>query len=207
MKLMVSQKNKYMAQLPAVLFVVVMCSAMPVKAGLVLPELMKSMADIKGSEVDFTEERHNQLLQKPMKLSGKLIYKAPNTLIKQTIKPLEETFIISGPTLAVERMREGKMQRHEVILDDFPALAPIVLGLRSVLSGDLKTLEQHYLPELTGIYEDWTLVLKPRRRAFEEDDWLKDVVKSVTIKGSGTHVSRVEILEPGGDRSITRIKH
>lgn len=207
MKPMDSQKNKVTAQLLAFLFIMVTCSPVPVRAGLVLPELMKSMAGIKGSEAGFTEERHSQLLQKPMKLSGKLIYKAPNTLIKQTIKPLEETFIISGSTLAVERMREGKKQHHEVILEDFPALAPIVLGLRSVLSGDLKTLEQHYLPELNGSHEDWTLVLKPRRRAFEEDDWLKDVVKSVTIKGSGTRVSRVEILEPGGDRSITRIKH
>jgi len=207
MKPMDSQNNKYTAQLPALLLVMVMCNAMPARAGLLLPELMKSMAGIKTSEAGFTEERHSQLLQKPMKLSGKLVYKAPNTLIKQTTKPLEETFIISGTTLAVERVREGKKQRHEVILEDFPALAPIVLGLRSVLSGDLKTLKQHYSPELNGSYEDWTLVLKPRRRAFEEDDWLKDVVKSVTIKGSGTHVSRVEILEPGGDRSITRIKH
>ena len=207
MKPMDSQKNKYTAQLPVLLFLVVICNAMPARAGLALPELMKSMADIKASDASFIEERHSQLLQKPMKLSGKLVYKAPNTLIKQTIKPLEETFIISGSTLAVERVREGKKQRHEVILEDFPALAPIVLGLRSVLSGDLKTLEQHYNFELNGSHEDWTLVLKPRRRAFEEDDWLKDVVKSVTIKGSGTHVSRVEILEPGGDRSITRIKH
>ncbi|MBE9515751.1 MAG: outer membrane lipoprotein carrier protein LolA [Proteobacteria bacterium] len=201
-----NQKNKSYIYSGILLFATIWF-ALPATAGFALPQLMASMAAIKTTEASFTEERHNQFLKKPMKLSGRLIYKAPGTLIKQTIKPLEETFIIDGPTLAVERVREGKKQHHEVILDDFPALAPIVLGLRSVLSGDLKTLEQHYLPELSGSQKDWVLVLKPRRRAFEEDDWLKDVVKSVTIKGSGTRVSRVEILEPSGDRSITKLKH
>lgn len=172
-----------------------------------ISSLLESMAAVKNSEASFTEERHSQLLQKPMKLAGMLIYKAPNTLIKKTIRPLKETFIISNTTLSVERMREGKLQRHEVLLDDFPALAPVVLGLRSVLAGDEATLKRHYTIELKGDEKKWIMLLKPRSRAFAEDDWLKDVVKSVTIKGSGTRVSLVEILEPGGDRSITRIKH
>lgn len=181
--------------------------SMPAHAGFTLASLLELMATVKNSTAGFTEERHSQLLQEPMKLSGELIYKAPDTLIKHTRKPVVEKFIIQGNTLAVERRREGKLQRHEVLLDNFPALAPVVLGLRSVLSGDKATLEQYYTIELSGDEKQWVILLKPRRRAFDEDDWLKDVVKLVTIKGSGKNVSRMEILEPGGDRNITRIRH
>ncbi len=189
------------------IILVLLLFSMPVHAEFSLASLLESMAAVKNSTAGFTEERHSRLLNKPMKLSGELIYKAPDTLIKHTRKPLSETFTIKGNTLAVERMHEGKMQRHEVLLDNFPALAPVVLGLRSVLSGDKETLEQYYTVDFSGNEKRWTILLKPRRRGFEEDDWLKDVVKQVTIKGSGIDVNLMEILEPGGDRNITRIKH
>ncbi|MDH5632389.1 MAG: outer membrane lipoprotein carrier protein LolA [Gammaproteobacteria bacterium] len=199
--------KRHAAVMLAATLIVLAAPGKAVYAGLTVDQLMQKLAAVKSSEARFAETRHSQFLEKPMKLSGKLIYEAPDTLIKQTTRPLNETFTIKGQRLVVERMQEGKKLQHEVGLHDFPALAPVVLGLRSVLAGDLKTLEKYYDVTIQGSEQDWTLRLKPRRHGFEEDDWLKDVVKLVTMRGQGVLLSQVEIIEPSGDKSVTLITH
>lgn len=199
--------NRYAGVVLAAAMIALATPGKAVSAGMTVDQLMLKLSSVKSSEARFAETRHSQFLEKPMKLSGKLIYEAPDTLIKQTMRPLNETFTIKGQRLVVERIQDGKKLQHEVGLHDFPALAPVVLGLRSVLAGDLETLEKYYEVTLQGSESDWTLKLKPRRHGFEEDDWLKDVVKQVTMKGNGVLLSRVEIVEPSGDKSITLITH
>jgi outer membrane lipoprotein carrier protein LolA len=158
--------------------------------------LMGELAQVQTSRARYSEVKRVAVLQKPLQLSGTLLYERPARLEKRQTLPSREVISVDGDLLTVER--EGKTQR--ISLQNAPLVAALVESLRATLAGDGTELERLYSVRVEGTKQRWTLKLTPREVE------VAGVVKSVLIAGSGSRIARLEILEPGGDGSVMTIR-
>lgn len=159
--------------------------------------LMAELAQVQTSRARYSEVRHVAALSRPLALSGTLYYSRPARIEKHQILPFKEMVRVDHQQLTVER--EGKTRT--IALASSPLVAALVESLRATLAGDGAELERLYAVQVEGEKERWALKLKPR------DTEVAGVIDSINIAGSGSQVSRVEILEPGGDSSVMTIQH
>jgi hypothetical protein len=157
--------------------------------------LMAQLAQVQSSRARYSEVRRVAVLQKPLQLSGTLLYARPARIEKRQILPFREVIRVEGDRLTVER--EGKTR--EVSLQNAPLIAGLVESLRATLAGDATELERLYSVRVRGTRRRWTLELTPR------DVEIAGVVKSILVAGSDSRVARLEILEPSGDGSVMTI--
>jgi hypothetical protein len=104
--------------------------------------------------------------------------------------------VLDGDELTVER----KGHTHVLELAAYPSLVPFIESLRATLAGDLPALERAFNVEFAGNLERWTLTLSPR------DSKVSSTVSRVRIDGSRDVLSKVEILEANGDRSLMTLR-
>jgi hypothetical protein len=159
--------------------------------------LMAELAQVQTSRARYSEVRRVAALRQPLALSGTLYYSRPARIEKRQILPFREVIQIDHEQLTVER--EGKTRT--IALASSPLIAALVESLRATLAGDGAELERLYSVQVEGAKERWALKLLPR------DMEVAGVIDSINIAGSGSRVSRVEILEPGGDSSVMTIQH
>jgi hypothetical protein len=157
--------------------------------------LMAQLAQVQTSQARYSEVKRVAVLQKPLQLSGTLLYARPARLEKRQTLPFKEVIRVDGDWLTVER--EGKTRR--IALQNAPLVAALVESLRATLAGDGAELERLYSVRVQGTRQRWTLALTPREVE------VAGVVKSIVIAGSGSRIVRLEILEPGGDGSVMTI--
>ena len=157
--------------------------------------LMAQLAQVQTSRARYSEVRRVAVLQKPLQLSGTLLYARPGLIEKRQILPFREVIRVDGDRLTVER--EGKTR--EIRLQNASLIAALVESLRATLAGDGAELERFYSVRVEGTRHRWTLGLTPREVE------IAGVVKTIAIIGSGSRIARMEILEPGGDGSVMTI--
>ena len=167
--------------------------------------LMRELAIIKHTEANFTEKRYSYFLKQPIIVKGTLSFRAPDTLIKHSLTPNDERLEVAGDSIHIKMYREDKLIERELSIYAYPALLPLVQGVRSTLAGDLTTLLQHYRLKLEGGREQWHLLLLPKVDPNEEGDGLAEIIRSINIKGRGSKIHHVEITEINGDRSVMAI--
>src|SRR5437773_8151091 len=102
--------------------------------------LMAQLAQVQASRARYSEVRRVAVLQKPLQLSGTLLYARPARIEKRQILPFSEVIRVEGDWLTVER--EGKTRR--VALVNEPLVAALVESLRATLAGDGADLERPY---------------------------------------------------------------
>ncbi len=158
--------------------------------------LMGELAQVQTSRARYSEVKRVAMLQKPLQLSGTLLYERPGRIEKRQTLPVEEVIRVDGGWLTVER--EGKTRR--IALQDATLVAALVESLRATLAGDRSELERLYSVRMQGTRQRWTLALAPREVE------VAGVVKNIVIAGSGSRIVRLEILEPGGDGSVMTIQ-
>jgi Outer membrane lipoprotein carrier protein LolA-like len=157
--------------------------------------LMGELAQVQTSRARYSEVKRVAVLQKPLQLSGTLLYERPARIEKRQTLPVEEVIRVDGDWLTVER--DGKTRR--IALQNASLVAALVESLRATLAGDGTELERLYSVRVQGTRQRWTLALTPR------ESEVAGVVKSIGIAGSGSRIVRLEILEPGGDGSVMTI--
>jgi len=162
------------------------------------PALLAAFAKMEGMEARFEEEKHLALLAAPLKSEGRLYFMAPGHLSRVVEKPRRSEVRISPTELLVKG--EDGVERIDLRQSD--DVRAFVTSLVSVFRGDEEALESAYD---VGYVADptndraWTLTLTPRR------DPLTKLMKLLRIKGTGLHVKTIEVIEPSGDRTVTRI--
>jgi outer membrane lipoprotein-sorting protein len=93
--------------------------------------------------------------------SGRLSFEAPDTFVRETLKPSRDRLAVTGNTLTMSR---GDRSRT-VQLDASPEAAVIVEAIRGTLTGNRAALERLFTPTVGGSAERWTLDLVPREAA------------------------------------------
>jgi hypothetical protein len=162
-----------------------------------LQELMRLLAVRRHGQVDFVEQHFLAVLKRPVESFGVMTYDAPRRLEKRTVEPRPERLVLDGDELTVER----KGHTRVLELAAYPSLLPFVESLRATLAGDLPALERAFDVEFAGNVQRWTLTLSPR------DPKVSSTVSRVRIDGSRDVLSKVEILEANGDRSLMTLRN
>ena len=164
-----------------------------------LQALMQRMASVPSSSSRFVETRHLALLTRPLQLKGRLTYERPNRLSKHILSPFDELISVEGDALTV--LNRSKGEQHLLSLREQPALRALVESVRATLAGDLAQLERHYRVELSGARGSWRMLLAPL------DSQVRGYVETIALAGTDARVTRIEIVETGGDRSVMTILH
>lgn len=161
-----------------------------------LAQLMETLATVDRVDAHFKEQKTLAILEEPLITKGKLRYRSPDYLEKQTLTPHQESFQVDGEWVVLETPEEG---RRHLSLKGYPTLRALVESLRATLAGDLKKLKRYYRLQLQGKPTDWTLRLEPLKHK------IADYVTAIIIHGDTNQIVRVETREMGGDLTVMRI--
>ncbi len=163
--------------------------------GVDLAQLMQTLAQVKAGEATFTERRQVAMLDQTLESSGKLSFEAPDTFVRETLKPRRERVAINGNTLTLS---QGNRTRT-MALDSAPEAAVIVEAIRGTLTGNRESLERNFKVSVSGNAQLWLLELVPR------DARLRSQVISLRVAGQHGLVREVLVALPDGDRSVMSI--
>lgn len=161
-----------------------------------LVELAALLAQNRSGEATFTERREVAMLAQPLVSSGRLWFQAPDTFVRETLKPRPEKLAVVGNTLTIT---QGARSRS-LALDAAPEAGLVVEAIRGTLTGNRAALERHFNATVTGNAERWLLELVPN------DDRLRQQVASVQVNGQQALVREIRLLLPDGDRSVMTVE-
>ena len=157
-----------------------------------MAELMALMARVETSSATFEETKEVATLTAPIVRRGTLRYVRPDRLEMRVETPYFERMEVVGNQLTIESRRGV---RH-VDLAGESGPAAWVASIRATLAGDRVTLARHFAFQLNGQAARWTLTLLPVEPA------LSGVIERVTIDGAQAQLTRIEVNERAGDRTV-----
>jgi len=162
--------------------------------GWTVEQLIGSLAKGRQAEVRFEETAFSNLLTQPLKTQGILRFTPQAILEKHVTAPHDERYLVEGDTVLFESKTKGTSRT--LSLHDYPALRAFIEAFRSTLANDIVTLKRFYSVTLQGEPRRWVLMLRPLDKAVQE------LVESIRFSGEGEYLGSIEILTPGGDRSV-----
>jgi len=165
-------------------------------SGFDLAELTAQLARVKSGEATFSEKRRVEMLDRTLESSGRLVFRAPDTFIRETLKPRREKLEVNGNVLTMSLGERSRTMQ----LDSAPEAAVIVEAIRGTLTGNRESLERLFDATVSGSAQQWSLELVPR------DLRLRGQVASVRVSGRGPAVREVQVLLADGDRSTMTIE-
>jgi outer membrane lipoprotein-sorting protein len=165
------------------------------QAALDLTQLMQLLAQVKAGEAVFTEKRTVAMLERTLESSGKLSFEAPDTFVRETLKPRHERVAVVGNMVT---MSLGQRSRT-VPLDSVPEAAIIFEAIRGTLTGNRDAIERNFRASVTGAAARWTLELVPLVPR------LRELVMSVRVSGKQSLVLEVIVAMADGDSSVMSI--
>ena len=161
---------------------------------------MARLAQVRAGEAIFVERREVFQNERgsPLALesSGRLSFAAPDTFVRETLKPRQERLAVQGNQLT---MSQGGRSRTTT-LDSVPEAVVIVEAIRGTLTGNRELLERLFVPRLSGEAARWTLELVPR------DARLRGQVAQLRILGAQAQLREVQMTMSDGDRTQLRIE-
>jgi outer membrane lipoprotein-sorting protein len=164
-------------------------------AAFALPDLMALLAQKRGGEAQFVEQRFVKGLDEPLRSTGTLSFVAPDKFTRATLEPRTESVSVEGNNVTLKRAGRSRT----LTLDAAPEAAALVEAVRGTLTGNTATLQRLFRPALGGSPEQWVLDLTPIEVS------LYNQVRIVRITGRRGEVLGVEVQLADGDRSVMEI--
>ena len=158
-----------------------------------LSQVIESLKQSTKGERIFHETYYSGMLTTPSRKEGTLVFHPPSRLEKHVHSPAKESFIAEGDTLHYEN--PSREISRTFALQDYPALAALIEGLRSLFNGDEPTLRQFFSVSMAGTPDQWQVQLSPKTH---KDD---DGVACIRLAGDHAHLRTISIYEINGDRS------
>ena len=169
----------------------------PVRAaGFDLQALMQQLAQVRSGQANFVEDRRVQQLDQTLRSSGRLSFTAPDTFVRETLRPAARALAVVGNQLTMSR---GNRSRT-ALLDSVPEAAVIVEAIRGTLTGNRDDagalLRHHGARQRRAVALD----LVPR------DPRLREQVSHLRLTGRQGQVREVRMTLADGDTSVMRIE-
>jgi outer membrane lipoprotein-sorting protein len=161
-----------------------------------LEQLAQLLARTRSGEATFVERREVSVLDRTVMTSGRLSFEAPDTFVRENLKPLQERVAVVGNMMTMSR---GGRTRS-VALDTLPEASVIIEAIRGTLTGNREALEKLFDATVSGAPERWSLELVPRELR------LRAQVASIRVSGRQSQVREVVVAMPDGDRSTMTIE-
>ena len=144
----------------------------------------------------FREEKTLAALAEPLVSWGRLSYRRPAYLEKDTTGPAPERLVVDGGRLV---LTPGQEPPRVVDLDSAPELRALVDTVRGTLAGDLPALRRSFSVAVSGQAAAWRIVLTP------VDGRVGRVVSQVVVDGAGPDPLRITTRQPNGDTDLLDI--
>jgi outer membrane lipoprotein-sorting protein len=161
-----------------------------------LPQLMQLLAQVKSGEATFTEKRSVAMLERTLEFSGRLSFEAPDTFVRENLKPRQERMAVVGKQMT---MSMGSRSRT-VAIDSVPEASVIVEAIRGTMTGNQEALDKHFTSAVTGTPQRWSLELVPR------EPRLREQISVLRLAGQQSVVREVAVTMADGDRSVMTIE-
>ena len=161
-----------------------------------LEQLTQLLASKRSGEATFVEKREVSVLDRTVMTSGRLSFEAPDTFVRENLKPQRERVAVVGNMLTMSR---GDRSRS-VALDSLPEASVIIEAIRGTLTGNRDALQKLFETSVSGNAERWSLELVPR------DVRLRAQVATVRVSGRQAEVREMLVVMPDGDRSTMTIE-
>jgi outer membrane lipoprotein-sorting protein len=161
-----------------------------------LAQLTQLLASKRSGEATFVEKREVSVLDRTVMTSGRLSFEAPDTFVRENLKPQRERVAVVGNMLTMSR---GDRSRT-VALDSVPEASVIIEAIRGTLTGNREGLQKLFETGVSGNAERWSLELVPR------DARLRAQVATVRVSGRQAEVREMQVVMPDGDRSTMTIE-
>lgn len=165
-------------------------------AGFDLQALTQQLAQARSGQATFVEDRRVQQLDQVLRSSGRLSFVAPDTFIRETLRPSHEKLAVVGNQLTMSRGTRSRVTS----LDSVPEAVVIVEAIRGTLTGNKDTLEKYFDTSVQGSAEQWQLELVPR------EPRLRGQVAHLRLSGRQGQVREVRMTLADGDTSVMRIE-
>ena len=162
--------------------------------------LMRTLAQVKAGEATFTETRTVAMLERTLQSSGRLSFEAPDSFVRETLKPRREKIAVVGNSVTMSIGSGTGARSRTVPLDSVPEAAVIMEAIRGTLTGNRDAIERHFTPTVSGTPQRWTLELKPR------EPRLRELVIAVRLVGEKGLVREVTVAMADGDKSVMTIE-
>ncbi len=161
-----------------------------------LPQLMQLLAQVKTGEATFTEKRSVAMLERTLEFSGRLSFEAPDTFVRENLKPRQERMAVVGKQMT---MSMGSRSRT-VPVDSVPEASVIVEAIRGTMTGNQDALEKHFTSAVAGTPQRWSLELVPR------EPRLRELISVLRLAGQQSVVRELVVTMADGDRSVMTIE-
>jgi len=161
-----------------------------------LAQLTQLLASKRSGEATFVEKREVSVLDRTLMTSGRLSFEAPDTFVRENLKPQRERVAVVGNMVTMSR---GDRSRT-VALDSVPEASVIIEAIRGTLTGNRESLQKLFETGVSGSAERWSLELVPR------DARLRAQVATVRVSGRQAEVREMQVVMPDGDRSTMTIE-
>ena len=161
-----------------------------------LGALTALLGRVNSGEATFVETRRIEMLDRTLQSSGRLSFKAPDSFVRETLKPRHEKLAVDGNTLTMSLGERSRTMQ----LDASPEAAVIVEAVRGTLTGNRATLERLFETTVSGDAGAWTLKLVPR------DLRLRGQVSAVQVSVREAMAREVQVQLADGDRSVMTIE-
>jgi hypothetical protein len=163
---------------------------------LTVPELQHLLQASPRNAVAFTETRESPWLAVPAETRG-IMHSKPGVLEKRVESPRKETWRMLPDR--VEYVGSGDTGTKQILFSQSPAVAVLAETLRRLVAGDLLALQRDFQIDLRGDRHAWTAHLKPT--AGEAARYLDHL----ELKGAGTELRVITVIERQGERTTTRL--
>ena len=177
--------------------------------------LMNAFQKMEGFEARFEETKTLALLIAPLRSSGRLYYAKPSVLLRRVERPRPTDIVITKERI---RIRDGSKEQV-VDLASHSEARPLVESMLWLFAGDAAALEAEFDLDyrlLTRVDTrdeatagegagrgksglEWELRMVPKSASIHK------LVKEIRMSGTGSVARLIEMTEPGGDRTLTRI--
>ena len=161
-------------------------------------ELQRLLQSVPVRDVPFDEVRESPWLSAPVQSRGTMSSN-PERLEKRVVSPRPETWRLWSDRM--EWVSADGAARKQILFSQSPAVAALADALRHVVAGDLAALERNFSVTLTGDERLWTVQLQPRAVDLARH------LEHLELQGSRAHLQVIIVLEPGGERTTTRLHH
>ncbi len=158
-----------------------------------IDRLMKQLPQGLHYEERFRETYTSTMLTQASVKEGTLQFTPPSKLEKHVISPFEEIFIAEGETLRYVNPEQNISTTFA--MQDIPSLSAFILGLRTLFTGNVSHLRQHFHLTLIGTDSSWNLNLRPVTTSEP------NTLECIELLGTNNRIRAIKVQEINGDHS------
>jgi len=167
----------------------------PPEVKTLLGQIREKRAAAPQVQADFQEEKTIRMMNKPVTSAGKVWFQAPNKFRREVKGNTPSVTVSDGQTLWIHYPKFQSAERYSL-----GKHSPLDAGIAAITASlNLQGVEQNY--HITGERDgkDYILELAPRAPS------MKKMLQRFTIHfNEALQVDRTEMLQPNGDRIVTR---